>query len=577
MVNYVYGVKYEDNFRLKMIMDEEDKKSQAHSQTKWITAYVLHKQHGFTFPHTLTIIDTPGFGDTEGIKADEELRNQIREFFSNGGNIGVDQLDGICFVVQASLARLTPTQKYIFDSILSVFGRDVEDNIYVLTTFSDSKQPPVLEAIKQAEIPYQTLFKFNNSVLYARNNEEGDDFDRTYWEMGTKSFQRFFKRFLKSKPVSLTLTKEVLEERRRLQAALQGIQPQIIAGLGRLEQLRQEHAALKQHEAELEANRNFIIKVNVQKQSKVDLDPGVYVTNCLTCNYSCHYPCTIPDDKLKDDCSAMGINMETGRVTHCLVCPKNCPPHEHVNNPYRFDLYEEEETRTAEDLKKKYEKAEGRRLNAQGVVKALIKDFNRERVKILDLTKKAHACLQKLDEIALKPDPLGVTDYLDLLIETERREGKIGHVQRIKYLEDTRAKAALSEKLKKDFDPFEEYMKEFEEEGFDISLFDPDTDTDDDEDEPSAENVTADEDEPKEPRGGILDSMSRWLGGSKPKKHGTVKLVFSSDDFLRLQKKEQSLANLQAGFGDPAPSCAIVFRSFAEFKRWRMSFEDEPR
>ncbi|CAG0904061.1 unnamed protein product, partial [Darwinula stevensoni] len=386
MVNYVYGVKYEDNFRLKLIVNEVN--SRPHMQTMWITAYVLHKQHGFAFPHTLTIIDTPGFGDTEGIKADEELKNQIREFFSNGGNIGVDQLDGICFVVQASLARLTPTQKYIFDSILSVFGRDVEDNIYVLTTFSDSKQPYVLEVIKQAEIPYQNLFKFNNSALYTRNDEDGDDFDRGYWEMGTKSFLRFFKRFLKSKPVSLTLTKEVLKERRRLQTALQGIQPKIIDALGMLEQLRQEHAALKQHEAELGT--------------------------------------------------------------------------------------------------------EGRRLNAQGVVKALINDFNRERVKILDLTKQAHACLQKLDEIALKPDPLGFTDYLDLLIETERREGKIGHVQRIK-------------------------------------------------------------------------------------KHGTVKFVFSSDDFKRDLKQEQSLVILQAASGDKSPSCATVFRSLAEFKSWRMSFEDKPR
>ncbi|CAG0902502.1 unnamed protein product [Darwinula stevensoni] len=248
MVNYVYGVKYEDNFRLKLITDEEDKKSQAHSQTKWITAYVLHKQQGFALPHTLTIIDTPGFGDSDGIKADEELRNQIREFFSNEGNIGVDQLDGICIVVQASIPRLTTTQKYMFDSILSVFGRDVEDNIYVLTTFSDSKQPPVLEAIKHAEIPYQTLFKFNNSALYTRCNDEDEvDFDKYFWDMSVNDFRRFFGRLLKSKPVSLTPTNGVLEERRHLQAALQGIQPQIIAVSGIK---KRDGKAVGPHEAE---------------------------------------------------------------------------------------------------------------------------------------------------------------------------------------------------------------------------------------------------------------------------------------------------------------------------------------
>ncbi|CAG0887656.1 unnamed protein product [Darwinula stevensoni] len=475
IANYAYGVKFEDDFRFKLIVDEEKKKSQAHSQTKWITAYVLQKQRGFILPNSLTVIDTPGFGDTEGIKADEELRNQIREFFSKGGAIGVDQLDAICFVVQASSARLTHTQKYIFDSILSVFGRDVQDNIYVLATFADNKKPPVLEAIAAADIPFKTHFKFNNSALFSGDHsQESEEFDKTYWEMGVSSFKKFFRKFQDTKPVSLTLTKEVLKERQRLETALQGIQPQITAGLGRLEQLRQEHAALRQHEAELQANKEFTYTVKVQKQTRVDLEIGVYVTNCLRCNFSCHFPCTIPQDDMKDNCDAMGVNTETGLVTHCLVCPGNCPPNQHVNNQYRFELFEEEETKTSDELKAKYEEAAGKKLTTEGIVKELIKGFNQERANILNLTKRAHECLQRLDDIALKPDPLAVTDYIDLLIQTEQREAKPGHLQRIKYLQDTRAKAKLAETLKKDFDPFEEYMKEFEEEGFNICLFDPD-------------------------------------------------------------------------------------------------------
>ena len=229
IANYAYGVKYEDDFRFKLIVDEGGKKSQAHSQTKWITAYVLQCQRGFVLPYTLTVIDTPGFGDTEGIKADEELRNQIREFFLKGGVIGVDQLNAICFVVQASSARLTPTQKYIFHSILSVFGRDVEDNIYILATFADNKRPPVLAAIAEADIPFKTCFKFNNSALFSEVRES-DGFEKLFWDFGNYSFKKFFKKFQETKPVSLTLTKEVLTERQRLETALQGIQPQIIAG-----------------------------------------------------------------------------------------------------------------------------------------------------------------------------------------------------------------------------------------------------------------------------------------------------------------------------------------------------------
>ncbi|CAG0889326.1 unnamed protein product [Darwinula stevensoni] len=235
MANWVYGVKWEDDFRFNLILDEQGEektgKNLAYSQTKWTTAYVLHKQIGFSLPYTLTVIDTPGFGDTEDIKADEELKNQFRDFFSNSGDIGVDQLDGICFVVQASLRRLTPTQTYIFDSILSVFGNDVEDNIYILITYADAIEPPVLEAIQKADIPYKTYFKFNNSALFSDKRFEFYEMecDKMFWEKTEKSFKMFFKKFQDAKPVSLTLTKEVLNERKRLETALQGIQPQITA------------------------------------------------------------------------------------------------------------------------------------------------------------------------------------------------------------------------------------------------------------------------------------------------------------------------------------------------------------
>lgn len=48
-------------------------------------------------------------------------------------------------------------------------------------------------------------------------------------------------------------------------------------------------------------------------------------------------------------------------------------------------------------------------------------------------------------------------------------------------------------------------------------------------------------------------------------------------DFRRGLGQAESLANLNAAFGDEAPSRAMVFRWFAEFKRGRRSFEDEPR
>lgn len=150
MVNYILGVQWKDDFRYKLVI-EDDKVSQANSQTKDITAYTFYPMKGSAVPYTFTIIDTPGFGDTEGLERDRQITDQIKEFFLIPPPDGIDHLDGIGFVTQASLARLTPTQEYIFDSILSIFGKDVVENIFMLVTFADGQQPPVMDAIKKAK------------------------------------------------------------------------------------------------------------------------------------------------------------------------------------------------------------------------------------------------------------------------------------------------------------------------------------------------------------------------------------------------------------------------------------------
>ncbi|CAG0897640.1 unnamed protein product [Darwinula stevensoni] len=415
MVNYVYGVKWEDNFRFKIILDEGGKKSQAHSQTRSISAYVLHKQEGFAIPYTLTVVDTPGFGDTAGIKADEDLRIQIKNFFSSGGTIGMDQLHGIGFVVQASLARLTPTQKYIFNSILAVFGKDVEKSIYVLTTFSDSEKAPVLAAIQEASIPYREHYKFSNSAFFVNPSDDSDSkiLNTFFWDLGMKSFQNFLLSFVESDPVSLTMTKEVLEERERLEAALAAILPQI-------------------------------------------------------------------------------------RI------------------------------------------AKGNSLTAKELLEELIKDFNQERVKVLELTREAHKCKQKLEEIALNPNPLGITDYIDLLIQRETQEGKPGFLQRIKYLEDAKEKAELAKKLKDGFDPFQVYRKEFEEKGIDISAFNPNPDQD-------------------------RSIISRLKGVFKGVKD---KFAFVEHDLLRMDNEGYDKGNVKSLFYRPLrESAAPVQSSSSIFKK----------
>ena len=77
VANFVLGVEWKNPFRFQVITGE-DVHSQAQSQTKEISAYTFH----FTnLPYMLTILDTPGFGDTEALKMISVLQSRSNTSF----------------------------------------------------------------------------------------------------------------------------------------------------------------------------------------------------------------------------------------------------------------------------------------------------------------------------------------------------------------------------------------------------------------------------------------------------------------------------------------------------------------
>ncbi|XP_059914122.1 uncharacterized protein LOC132462560 [Gadus macrocephalus] len=237
MINYILGVTWDDTFRFKLV-DEGTAKSQAHSQTSNVTVYKLNHREGFQIDYSLTIVDTPGFGDTRGIERDGLIMSQLENVFS--AESGISEINAICFVAQASLARLTTTQKYVFDSVLRIFGKDVAENIRILVTFADNTKPLVLGAINEFGVSCPKMknglpihFKFNNSIPGAYNENEGGDIEedgnndeddddddddeeeeglKKCWDMGTKNMKKLFSDLKVIETKSLTLTKEVLRQ-----------------------------------------------------------------------------------------------------------------------------------------------------------------------------------------------------------------------------------------------------------------------------------------------------------------------------------------------------------------------------
>ncbi|KAM8728502.1 uncharacterized protein AB9X84_001797 [Acanthopagrus schlegelii] len=461
MINYILGVEWEDSYRFKLV-HEDPSKSQAESQTSEVTVYKINHQEGFKIDHSLTIVDTPGFGDTRGIKRDKQITDQLRNLFTD--RHGVSDIDAVCFVAQASLARLTPTQKYVFDSVLSIFGKDVAENIRVLVTFADGQRPPVLEAIRASGVPCPKTedglplhFKFNNSALFADNKSSAagsmskyGSFDQMFWEMGASSMEMFFDALNVIETKSLTLTKEVLRERQELENSVENLRKQVNFGLAKLEEIKEINEKLKDHEAEISRNENFEIEVTVPETVKIDISgTGMFITNCQQCNFTCHYPCGIPNDADKARCFAMGSD------GNCTQCPNKCPWTIHFNMTYRWEYQEVKKKETVKDLKEKYLEAKDAKAPVQALFDAMKSAFHRVKAEVGKLMASSANCLNRLKEISLKPNPLSAPDYIDLLIEGEKSECKPGWKKRVEHLTAVREQAEFMAKVEREENPLQ--------------------------------------------------------------------------------------------------------------------------
>ena len=118
------------------------------------------------------------------------------------------ELDAVGFVIQGVLTKIDVAERNVFDSIHSIFGKDIEENVRFLVTFADGKPPIVLEAIKKALLPCQTDSnglprhqKFNNGAIYVSNQDDDDEMSPIEWKNGKENFELFFKEMEERKEI----------------------------------------------------------------------------------------------------------------------------------------------------------------------------------------------------------------------------------------------------------------------------------------------------------------------------------------------------------------------------------------
>lgn len=423
---------------------------QALSQTEWITVYKIFPTVGSRISYPLNIIDTPGFGDTRGIERDDAIVDQIRNLFSASDEQSVSLIDAVCFIVKAPDARLTFVQTYIFNSIMSLFGIDIQSNICTMITFADGADPPVLASLKESKLPFGSIFLFNNSALFAENTGENkNSLAPKFWQMGCESFQLFFEHIQNLVTQSLFLTKAVLEEREQLKTVISNILPQVTAGLSKLAELTQQLETFEKNKNEIEENQNFEYTVNELEQVSESLPEGQHVTNCLQCNVTCHEKCMIADDDKKQRCWAMD------KAGNCRICHEKCNWTVHKNAKYFIKYVTKPVKKTYAEMKERYEGALKRKLTHGQYIKELTLDVDDLLLQVMLMMNEMNICKTKLKEIALRPDPLSTVGHIDLMIQSEEMEMQPGYVDRVKMLKEMKKVAEVG----KNVQDFEEHAK----------------------------------------------------------------------------------------------------------------------
>ncbi|XP_036439693.1 uncharacterized protein LOC118817100 [Colossoma macropomum] len=449
MVNYFLGVKFEDKVWFEIT--EEEKRNQREFHTS-ATVYEIISEEKLS---SLTIIDTPGYGDTRGIEKDMEIARNLHELFLHV--TGVKDLDAVCLVLKSTQNRISENQRYIFEAVLSLFGKDIEDNIMLFITHSDGGRPTnVLEAIKNEKIPC-CYDDENKPVHFLFNNRQSEKQAKKYehvskssWEMGESSLEDFFE-FLNSRQrKSLTMTVRVLKEHMQLEACVESLKERIKFREWKQRELTKVQDALKLNKEKIEKNENFPFTVTTVYKEKVDITGASWwdrkVTSCTECQVNCHeYGCWI---------STNAVWCQVMKDKHCTVC--KCPDSKHVRESRKYVTEQREEKVIFKELKKKHSNTNEEVIYDRNSFKEVETEHEKalkmkEEMTKLEiglktvlteneeqrktLVKGVCVSIIKLSEIALKPDSVFTIQYLDFLIPQVEEVGAAEWIQKLKDMQ----------------------------------------------------------------------------------------------------------------------------------------------
>ncbi len=433
MINYVLGVEWEDPFRFQLVENQVSSDPKIYNKTGRIAIYKIQHMEGFRIPYSLTIVDTPGY-DKNKSDSDVSIMEMIRQLFEDKN--GILELDKVAVVSRNWLPQTTSTQTYVYDLVLSNLGKDLLENIIFLFTFATDREPFILKTIaasglsclKFSKAKHPLYFKFNSSDCFGRNQD--DHISESHWWMGLTNFEGLFANLSKTATKSVSLSKQVLEERKLLEARVDNLQPFVKNGLKQLEDLKQARRFLSACQVRLETIQNTDKNGRIVREE--ELPPGQFATNCHRCNVTCF------------------LSSQKETTLQCAYCPQKCSWNVHSTGS-KFKWCEYVIPTSSSNDKEKYFSELKNRQTAKDELERLQQEFGHIRSALLELKNAASRSILRLEEIALVSDPFWMRpSSINLMIKYEQKEKLPGFEEQVKRLEQRRLKSVAISKIKKE-------------------------------------------------------------------------------------------------------------------------------
>ncbi|KAK8385662.1 hypothetical protein O3P69_016442 [Scylla paramamosain] len=281
-INHLFGVRFEEPFRLQLKEETEDNRMETESQTDLITAYTVYYKEGMKHKYNFVFIDTPGLADTRGVQQQRDTRSRLEAFLTS--DFGVDDLHCVGLVAKGNTNRDFDSQKTLLKEIISLLGDSVPEITHIFATFAVDK--PIVDAVmKNAGVSFKSMFQFDNGVLFCFQTLQ--TMVSLRWNVMTAQYETFIDALINAPSVSV----RILRERKLFDTCKKNLKVKIEKLATSVAAMEIDKKIYVKYELQEAKNEGWMQEETIEKKITVDLEDGIHAHNCHTCQQTCIFPC----------------------------------------------------------------------------------------------------------------------------------------------------------------------------------------------------------------------------------------------------------------------------------------------